>query len=687
MNEQEKKSEEVVEKAPLDNAPLDEARDTSPKKPVESATDGAKKDAPATPTKKETKKMLTIQIGGGKKAPRGPMRSVLFFVLAFVAFAWVLSLYNNPLEKPQQVSVSQLAESVKKQEVKTITVVEGSELKIELKDGKKQASQKEASESLPTLLSNYGVSAEQLASSDITVKSASGWKYLLGTLIPILLPAILIIGFFWFMMRQANGANNKAMSFGQSTAKMFDPNASGKKTFKDVAGAAEAKEELSEVVDFLKNPKKYKAIGAKIPTGVLLMGSPGTGKTLLARAVAGEANVPFFHMSGSEFMEMFVGVGASRVRDVFKKAKKAAPAILFIDEIDAVGRQRGAGMGGGNDEREQTLNQILTEMDGFEEEDAVIVIAATNRPDVLDPALLRPGRFDRRVVIDLPDLKDREEILNVHARNKVFTEEVNLKTIAQRTTGFSGADLMSLLNEAAIFAARQDRVKVTMKDCLEAIDKVMMGPQKKDPRTSELEKEKTAYHEGGHALVAYMLKESDPVHKITIIPRGRAGGYTLKLPDDDRKLQTRKNMMADIAVSLGGYAAEVLQYGDVSTGPSNDLEKATSMAHRMMTRFGMSETLGTRTFGTNDDMPFLGREIQHQRDYSEKTAEQIDAEVTGLIRTQYELATQLLREHKAALDALALKLLAVETLEREDFEALMKDTMQALPNSGQNTIA
>ncbi|PIW37398.1 MAG: cell division protein FtsH [Candidatus Kerfeldbacteria bacterium CG15_BIG_FIL_POST_REV_8_21_14_020_45_12] len=611
-----------------------------------------------------------------KKQPssKGAFRSFLLFLLVFVGIAAVLSLSNPLSQKPEEVGVGDIADKVKNGEVAEIVVRGGSQLEVTLNNEEqtKLQSNKEISESLPTLLATYGVTAEDLQKTNIKVERTSGWKYFLINVLPIVLPLIFIVAFFWLMMRQVQGTNNRAMTFGQSQAKTMDPNKKNKTTFADVAGAEEAKEELEEIVEFLKTPKKFTSLGAKIPRGVLLMGPPGTGKTLLARAVAGEANAPFFHISGSEFVEMFVGVGASRVRDFFKKAKKAAPAILFIDEIDAVGRQRGTGMGGSHDEREQTLNQILTEMDGFENEDNVIVIAATNRADVLDPALLRPGRFDRRVIIDLPNVKEREAILKVHAKNKILATGVSLKRLAQRTTGFSGADLMNLLNEAAIFAARTNKRKISLEDCLEAIDKVLLGPQRRSARMSDEEKEITAYHEGGHALVAYLTKASDSVHKVTIIPRGRAGGYTLKLPEDDRKLHSKKMLLADIAVSLGGHAAESLQYEDITTGASNDLQKATKVARALITQYGMSEKLGPRTFGEVSDMIFLGREIHEQRDYSEHMAQEIDKEMERIIDEQYKYVEALLKDNKDKLDLIAKALMIKETLEKEEFEQLLE---------------
>jgi cell division protease FtsH len=464
----------------------------------------------------------------------------------------------------------------------------------------------------------------------------------------------------------------QALNFGSSKARIIDPNDQSQKvTFKDVAGAKEAKQELEEIVDFLKNPKKFLDIGAAIPKGVMMMGAPGTGKTLLARAVAGEAGVPFFSISGSEFVEMFVGVGASRVRDLFQMAKRAAPAIIFVDEIDAVGRVRGTGVGGGNDEREQTLNQILVEMDGFEPTEKVIVMAATNRPDVLDPALLRPGRFDRRVTIDLPDRDDRKEILAVHARKKPLAEDVNLDIIAQRTPGFSGADLQSLMNEGAILAAREDRKKVGQFDLIRSIEKVMLGPERKSHVLSRREREITAYHEAGHALVASVLPYADPVHKISIISRGRAAGYTLKLPEEDRRMQSKKEFLDDIAMTLGGYVTEEMIFGDLTTGPSNDLQVIAALARDMVTKYGMSEKLGP--VALEGGRPLIGGGISEERSYSPEVARQIDDEVARLIEEGKERARTILGAHRPALDAIAKKLIEVETLERDEYEAILKE--------------
>ncbi|MBD3328666.1 ATP-dependent zinc metalloprotease FtsH, partial [Candidatus Peregrinibacteria bacterium] len=480
-----------------------------------------------------------------------------------------------------------------------------------------------------------------------------------------LLPFIFIAGFLIFMMRQAQSSNNQAMSFGRSQARMNDQN-KPQTTFKDVAGAKEAKEELVEVVDFLKNPSKYTSMGAKIPKGVLLVGAPGTGKTLLARAVAGEAKVPFFNISGSEFVEMFVGVGASRVRDLFKKAKRNAPCIVFIDEIDAVGRQRGAGLGGGNDEREQTLNQILTEMDGFEQGTNIIVMAATNRPDVLDPALLRPGRFDRRVVVDVPDIEARKEILEVHARNKHLEKNVDMQIIAAHTPGFTGADLENLMNEAAILAAKNDQKTISMSDLEMSIEKVMMGPERKTRVLSKEERKKTAYHEVGHAVVGHVLPNCEPVHKISIVSRGMALGVTWFLPEEDKHLYAKSKFLDEMCSLLGGYVAEETFFGEVSTGASNDLEKATNMARRMVTEYGMS-SMGPVIFGDKNNEVFLGRDYGHVRNYSEEIAASIDKEIRKFIDESYARTKKIVKEHKEDIIRVAEALLKKETLVKKEF--------------------
>src|SRR3989339_29301 len=529
----------------------------------------------------------------GANLPSSIAGAVLIFMLITAAY---LVISGDGKVMPE-VAISDLAKSVGAGDVKTI-LVEGDKLSITYQNNDVKTAKKEVGLAFSQTLFNYGVTNEALAKTEIQIKDESGFMFWLLNILPFLLPIFFILIFFWYISRQVKGAGMQALSFGQSKARITDPNDKNNKvTFKDVAGCKEAKEELKEIVDFLKNPKKFLDIGARIPKGVLLVGAPGTGKTLMAKAVSGEAGVPFFSISGSEFVEMFVGVGASRVRDLFKMAKNMAPAIIFVDEIDAVGRVRGAGMGGGNDEREQTLNQILVEMDGFEPNEKVIVMAATNRPDVLDPALLRPGRFDRRVVIDLPDRADREAILQVHAKEKPFGEDVNLKVIAERTPGFSGADLYSLMNEGAILAARENRTKIAQFDLIRSIEKVMLGPERKSHLLSKKEKELTAYHEAGHALVSSVLPNADPVHKISVISRGRAAGYTLKLPFEDKKMHSRKQFLDDIAATLGGYVAEEMLFDDVTTGPSHDLSIITAIAREMVTRYGMSEKLGPIAFG------------------------------------------------------------------------------------------
>jgi len=599
------------------------------------------------------------------------IKNFLIFLLVFLVIASIFSLYNTSLEKIKTIGLETLIEEINNEEVKKIEV-EGNKLNITLNSNIKQIAQKEPNESLSTLLKNYNVDPEKMKRVAIEVKEETSLGFWLTTLLPFLIPFLLIAAFIYFMMRQVQGANTKALTFGQSGAREVGRNQRDRITFKDVAGVKEAKEELQEVVEFLKNPKKFTVLGAKIPKGVLLMGSPGTGKTLLAKAVAGEANVPFFSISGSEFVEMFVGVGAARVRDLFRRAKKSAPCIIFIDEIDAVGRQRGAGLGGSHDEREQTLNQILVELDGFDPNIGVIVMAATNRPDVLDPALLRPGRFDRRVILDEPDINDREAILEVHARKKPLAQDVSLRKIAERTPGFSGADLANLLNEAAILAARRNKKRIEMQDILESIEKVLLGPERKSHILTEREKKITAFHEAGHALVAHELPHADPVHKVSIISRGRAAGYTLKLPVEDKHLHSKSEFIDDLAVLLAGYVTEKEIFGEVTTGASNDLKQATLLARRLVTDYGMSETLGPRTFGEKEELIFLGREIKEQKDYSEKIAELIDKEINKLIANASKTAKEIITRMRSKLNEIALLLLKKETIEREEFEALFK---------------
>lgn len=601
------------------------------------------------------------------------MKNIGLVVFLFLMLSGIMILYSSPEKKSSDVSLSELVTQINSGEIKEI-VVTGNTLEIVKQDGSKEKASKESESSLSETLANYSIDKEKFKSVSVTVKEDTGFGYWMITLLPFILPFLLISAFIWFMMRQAQRGNSQALNFGMSRARVVDPKDKKKRiTFKDVAGATEAKQELMEVVEFLRTPKKFLAMGAKIPKGVLLLGPPGTGKTLMAKAVAGEAGVPFFNISGSEFVEMFVGVGASRVRDLFKQAKKNAPAIVFIDEIDAVGRHRGAGLGGGHDEREQTLNQILVEMDGFETDQSVIVIASTNRPDVLDPALLRPGRFDRRVTMDLPDINEREAILKIHTKNKPLAEAINMRRIAERTPGFSGADLANLVNEGAILATRRNMKEIGMQELAESIEKVILGPERRSRVVNKEEQKVIAYHEGGHALVGTSLKNADPVHKVSIISRGHAGGYTMAVPSEDRGLRTDQYFIDELAVLLGGYASEKLVFGNVTTGPSNDLERATGMARNMVTRYGMSK-LGARTFGKKEELIFLGREMHEERNYSEETAQAIDAEVSRLIAEAFDQATKILSEKRVVLDRIANTLLEKETLEKDEFDAIVKDT-------------
>jgi cell division protease FtsH len=595
-------------------------------------------------------------------------KNILWAIVTLLFISFLFSLFAEPAKAPTTLNLNQLVDKINASQVAQIKV-NGSDLAITLKDGSQAVAQKEMESGISETLKNLNVSSTALASVDLEVQNQSGWDYWMSLLLPTILPLLLFAAIFWFMFRSARSGANQAFNFGRSNLRLST--FKDRITFKDVAGLKEAKEELIEVVDFLKNPKKFLDLGARIPRGILLMGPPGTGKTLVARAVAGESNVPFFYISASEFVEMFVGVGASRTRDAFMTAKRAAPSILFIDEIDAVGRQRGAGLGGGNDEREQTLNQILVEMDGFDRDTRVIVLAATNRPDILDPALMRPGRFDRRVVLDLPDLNDREAILKIHAQGKILEKGVDLRKVAQRTPGFSGADLANLMNEGALIAARENQKTIRQEDFFNAADKVLLGPERKSRVISQKEKEITAYHEGGHALVAAALKEADPVQKVSIISRGYAGGYTMKLPTEDRHLKTRTQFLADLAMMMGGYASEKLTFGDVSTGASNDLKQASELARQLVMKYGMSD-LGPITFGKNEDMLFLGRDIGEGRDYSEKVASEIDVQVRNFLMRAYENAEKILKAHKAALKKIADMLIEKETLEQDDFYAILK---------------
>lgn len=591
-------------------------------------------------------------------------------ILAVIVFIYSAVSENQTQTQAQTIPLSEVAQLIERGQVAKISI-QNEDLQITLSDKTVKLAKKEVESSLSQSLINYDVSAEKLKKVEIEVSNAYGASFWLVSVLPILVPIIFILILFWFISHQVRGASMQAFTFGQSKARLINPDDPKQRvTFKDVAGVKEAKEELLEIVDFLRNPKKFLDIGARIPKGVLLMGAPGTGKTLLARAVAGEAKVPFMYLSGSEFVEMFVGVGASRVRDLFNMAKKSAPAIIFIDEIDAIGRHRGSGMGGGNDEREQTLNQILTEMDGFEPTEKVIVMAATNRPDVLDPALLRPGRFDRRVMLDLPDKKDRAEILLIHAKKKPLGEDVDMTVIAERTPGFSGADLANIMNEAAILAAREERQRVTQYDLLRSVEKVMLGPERKSHILSTREKKITAYHEIGHALVASIMEFADPVHKVSIISRGSAAGYTLKLPFEDRKLQSRQEFLADLAVSLGGYATEKMIFNDLTTGASNDIQVATALARDMVTRYGMSDNIGPIALNS-DARNNLTSGWLTEKIISEDTAKQIDQEVSQLMNQALAQAEEIFRANRKALDNITEELIKVETLEREDFEKML----------------
>lgn len=603
------------------------------------------------------------------------LKNFIFVVLILLVVGGIFSLFYLPAPKSNSVSVSQLVADINADKVKKINV-SGDAINITYQDNKTATSMKESNSVLPDLLANLGVDKTKLQKVEISAapEEQSVWSWLVPILIYGILPLLLIGFFLWTMLRQAKTGAGQVFDFTRSKAKLFgaDPNNKERVTFKDAAGLKEAKEELTEIVDFLKFPKKYLAMGAKIPRGVLLLGSAGVGKTLLARAVAGEANVPFFSISGSEFVEMFVGVGSARVRDLFATAKKAAPSIIFIDELDAIGRHRGAGIGGGHDEREQTLNMILVEMDGFEKESGVIVMAATNRGDILDPALLRPGRFDRKIVLDPPDVHDREAILKIHSKEKPLSSNVNFKEIAERTPGFSGADLANVANEAALLAARQNKTQVFQDDFLEAIEKVLLGPERKSHLLSTKEKEIAAFHEAGHALVSSSIPGTEPVRKISIISRGMAGGYTLQVPSESNKMRTKTQFLAEIATLLGGVAAERLKFGEMSTGASNDLEKASTLARKIVKEWGMS-SLGPVVFGDNNEMVFFGKEISEQRNYSEAVAEKIDKEIETIIRGAEKKATEIVARRKELLEKIAKTLVEKETIEREEFEKLMRN--------------
>jgi cell division protease FtsH len=596
---------------------------------------------------------------------------ITLLMIAAVAFlAYNLLSQTNGMDT---IPLSEVATKIEAGEVEEITVSED-ELMVMFADGAEARSYKESASTLSEQLEAIGVSQEQLLDVKIEVIQAPDWTSIFSNGLMILAVLAFFVGGYFFL-RQFQGANNQALSFGKSRARLYTGDQPAV-TFEDVAGVEEAKEELWEIVEFLKEPEKFITLGARIPKGVLLMGAPGTGKTLLAKAVAGEAGVPFFSISGSEFVEMFVGVGASRVRDLFEQAKRQSPCIIFLDEIDAVGRHRGAGLGGSHDEREQTLNQILVEMDGFDTDTNIIIIAATNRPDILDPALLRPGRFDRRVVLDRPDIRGREGILGIHIRGKPLSDDIELKTLARATPGFVGADIANLVNEAAILAARRNKKRITMSEFQEAIERVIAGPERKSRIFTEEEREIFAYHEAGHALVAHFLPKCDPVHKVSIVARGMAGGYTMALPEEDRTVTTRSKFADQLAFALGGRASEDLVFGDMTTGAANDLERVTDMARSMVTRYGMSDKLGPMTFGQKEELVFLGKDIGEQRDYSEAIAEQIDAEVRDIVYTAYQRALDVLKDRREQLDAVAEMLLEVETLDADEFVAVIEGRLR-----------
>jgi len=606
-----------------------------------------------------------------KNKSKLPRNGFVYLIIISTVFALILSTANNPFKKSNEISVSETLEMVQEGNIQEI-VVEGEKLNIIAKDGSKLVSSKEAGSDLIELMRNSGIDPLQ-TNVNIVVKGRSGWGTALGLLFNFL-PIIFFAGLILFMMRQAQGGANQTFGFGKSKARKFTENKTGV-TFKDVAGVEEAKIELSEIVEFLKEPEKFRKLGAKVPKGVLLVGPPGTGKTLLAKAVAGEANAPFFSISGSEFVEMFVGVGASRVRDLFGQAKVNAPCIIFIDEIDAVGRHRGSGLGGGHDEREQTLNQILVEMDGFESKGFnIIIIAATNRPDILDPALLRPGRFDRRVVLDVPDMKSRTEILKVHSKGKPLADGVDLSKLSEQTPGFSGADLANLMNESAILAARREKTKIEHDDFAESIDRVIAGPAKKNRVLSDKTIKVTACHEAGHALCGHLIPEADAPVKISIISRGHMGGYTRFLPVDETALQTKTQLEARIVVALGGRAAEEVVLGEITTGASNDMEQATHIARTMIMKYGMSDSLGPRTLGKREETVFLGREVSEQKDYSEKLAGLIDEEVREVIFNAYEKSKNLIKNNVKTLNNVVDYLIVNETIEGEKLENLLSTT-------------
>lgn len=605
-------------------------------------------------------------------------KNLLIIILIFIFSGIIFSLFSSFETSLKEIPLSKFANDVLEDKVKKIEIF-GDKIVIEYTNGEEAFTKKEANISIFETLSNLGVSKEKLAKINVEVKSSGENWFLITSIILGILPFIFFAFLFWTMSKQAKRGAMQAFDFTKAKARLFGAEGHPKEkiTFKDVGGLKEAKEELMEIVDFLKHPKKYFQIGARIPKGVLLVGPAGCGKTLIARAVAGESNVPFLHISGSEFVELFVGVGAARVRSLFQEAKRRQPSIIFVDELDSIGKVRGPAIVGGHEEREQTLNQLLVEMDGFEPNDKVIVLAACNRPDVLDPALLRPGRFDRKVILDLPDVKEREEILKIHCKNKPLDKDVDLEELAKRTPGFSGADLANLVNEAAILAARRNKTKISQKELTEAFEKVLLGPERKSKVFTEKEKKISAYHEAGHALVSLSLPHTEPVRKVSIVARGSAAGYTLKLPKEDKHFRTKKEFLDELAVLLGGWCAEKLVFKDISTGAANDLEVASKLARKLVKEYGMSEKLGPVVFGKKEELVFLGKEFGEERNYSEKTAQEIDKEVSRLIKNAQKKAESILRKKRKILDKIAKALIKKETLEKEELEKLVKKTKKS----------
>jgi len=601
-------------------------------------------------------------------------KNLIIVVVIFVVISGVFALFSKPAEPEKQVSLTQLAKDINEEKIAKIKVA-GNNLEVTYKEGIKATSEKEVESTLSQSFDNLGVDKAKLSSVELEATSESStWSWLGPLLFGTVIPLIILIVLFMMIFRQAKGNAMQAFDFTKAKTRILGAGGSQKMkiTFDDVAGLKEAKEELNEIIDFLKNPEKYMKMGAKIPRGVLLMGLPGTGKTLLAKAIANESGVPFFSISGSEFIELFVGVGASRVRSLFEQAHRAKRAIIFIDEIDSIGKVRGVGLTGGHEEREQTLNQILAEMDGIEGEEGIIVLGATNRPEYLDPALLRPGRFDRRIVLDLPDVNDREAILKIHCRKTPLAKDINMREVAERTPGFSGADLANVVNEAALLAARREKQQIFQEDFLESIEKVLLGPEKKSHLLTKDEKEIAAYHESGHALVSSFMPKTDPIRKISIISRGMAAGYTLKTPMEEKRIRTKTEFLAEIATLLGGFVAEKIKFGETTTGASNDLKQASALARKMVKVYGMSQ-LGSIAFGEREELAFLGREFGEERNYSEEIASKIDDEVARFINEAQEMAIKSLQQRRKLLDKVATRLIEKETIEKEEYEALIGD--------------